>query len=219
MSEWVYRSPRIGWVFRPHRVQARCDARGRRAQHVVNVLETGFWKIVEIHQAVREPEVPEGIENHLVLSVTRRVFDGETNFLERDVSMFVRAQFFRVGLLECAKQASFSSRLIVVAEAIVVMIPGSGIFQKRIGALQNPQVSLGDGLLAGLHTKLLPDPPADDDDAHDDGRHQDEPPSSRHLHQNFSSAAAVEHNTFSVIIPRYVAASAWRVRVGEAATY
>jgi len=64
----------------------------------------------------------------------------------------------------------YSGRLIVAADAIVVAVPGSGIFQKRIGALQNPQVRRSDGLLAGLHTKLLPDPPADDDDAHDDGR-------------------------------------------------
>src|SRR5262245_16565513 len=98
--------------------------------------------------------------------------------------MFVRAEHFRVGLLECAKQTAFSARVMVAADTIVVAVPGSGIFQKRIGALQNPQVSLGDGLLAGLHTKLLPDPPADDDDdAHDDGSHQDEPPSSRHLHK------------------------------------
>src|SRR5262245_16302842 len=96
--------------------------------------------------------------------------------------MFVRAEHFRVGLLKCAKQTAFSGRLIIAADTIVVAVPGSGIFQKRIGALQNPQVSLGDGLLTGLHTKLLPDP-ADDDDAHDNGRHQDEPPSPRHLHR------------------------------------
>ena len=71
--------------------------------------------------------------------------------------MFVRAQFFRIGLFECAKQASFSGRLIVVAEAIVVMIPGSGNFQKPIGALQNPQVGLGDRLLSRLQPELLND--------------------------------------------------------------
>src|SRR5262245_21253182 len=114
--------------------------------------------------------------------------------------MLVRAEHFRVGLLECAKQTAFSGRLIVAAGTIVVAVPGSGIFQKGICALQNPQVSLGDGLLAGLHTKLVPDPPADDDEAHDDGRHQDEPPTSSSS-QNFSSAAAVEHNSLSLIIP------------------
>src|SRR5262245_11923821 len=96
--------------------------------------------------------------------------------------MFVRAEHFRVGLLKCAKQTAVSVRLIVAADTIVVTVPGSGICQKRIGALQNPQVSLGDGLLAGLHAKLLPDS-ADDDDAHDDGKHQNEPPSPRHLHR------------------------------------
>src|SRR6476660_8367511 len=98
--------------------------------------------------------------------------------------MFVRAEHFRVGLLECAKQTASSGPLIVDADPIVVAVPGSGIFQKRIGALQNPQVSLGDGLLAGLHTTLLPDPQADDDDAYDDGEHQNEPPRPRHLHHS-----------------------------------
>jgi len=88
--------------------------------------------------------------------------------------MFVRAQFFRIGLFECAKQASFSGRLIVVAEAIVVMIPGSGIFQKHIGALQNPQIGLGHRLISRLQPELLNDPSADDV-GNDDGRQKSEP--------------------------------------------
>jgi hypothetical protein len=88
----------------------------------------------------------------------------------------------RVIIRAMRKCGADRSSYILAADTIVVAVPGIGIFQKRIGALQNPQVSLGDGLLAGLHTKPLADPPADDDDARDDGRHQDEPPSSRHLH-------------------------------------
>jgi hypothetical protein len=165
------------------RFQAGGDTRRGHAEHVVDVLETRVRTIVEIHQAVRKSQMPYGIEHHFGLSIAGRILDGKPNFLKRDVPMFVRAEHFRVGLLECAKQTAFSGRLIVAADTVVVAVPGSGIVQKRIGALQNPQVSIGDGLLAGLHTKLLPDPPADDDDGHDDGRHQHEPPSPRHLHR------------------------------------
>lgn len=142
----------------------------------MNVLETSVGKIVEVHQAVRKPEVPEGVEQHFGLSTARRILYGKPNFLKRDASMLIRAEHFRISLLECAKQAAFSGGLIVAADSIVVTIPGRRVFQKRIGALKNPQIGLGNGLLSRLHTELPTDPAPDDDDANDDGARQNEPP-------------------------------------------
>jgi hypothetical protein len=120
----------------------------------VNILEAGFRKIVEVHEAVRKPEVSQGIEDHLVLSITRHVLDGETNFLKRDVSMFVRAEHFGIGLLECAKETSSSGRLIVVTQTVIVMIPGRRIFQEFSRALQNPQIRLAHTLLSRFQPEL-----------------------------------------------------------------